>query len=200
MDSCAIAWCSLTTGLLFWKKAQHHPKLTCACVVPVSSIITILRYRLRGSLQPTAAGFAPKRTRAQLATSQLQARSQATTASSGTMAEGTKTLEHLGFENGTLRALPIDPTLENHTRTVVGACFSKVQPVPAANPQTVAVSQPALDLLDISPNEVRRLVRCYSPGFMCLTGSVVLACRGVRRDDDLGPSQSWLYFRAVRSS
>ena len=38
-----------------------------------------------------------------------------------------------------------------------GACFSRVRPTPLAGPRLVAHSQSALDLLGISPDQVREL-------------------------------------------
>ena len=66
------------------------------------------------------------------------------------------TLESLRFDNTTLRSLPIDPEESVYVRQVAGACFSRVKPTPVDNPQTVAVSLPALSLLNLHPTEVNR--------------------------------------------
>ena len=66
----------------------------------------------------------------------------------------TKKLEQLSFDNLSLRVLPVDPNPINVTRQVEGACFSRVQPTPVANPKLVAASPEALALLDIDPAEV----------------------------------------------
>ena len=46
----------------------------------------------------------------------------------------------LVFDNRALRQLPIDPSRENRTRQVFGACFSRVTPTPVRQPRTLAVS------------------------------------------------------------
>ena len=66
------------------------------------------------------------------------------------------TLETLNFDNLALRSLPIDSIADNYVRSVPGACFSKVKPTPLEKPTVVAVSQPALDLLNIQQSETQR--------------------------------------------
>ncbi|KAJ8307321.1 hypothetical protein KUTeg_015405 [Tegillarca granosa] len=66
------------------------------------------------------------------------------------------TLETLKFDNLVLRSLPIDGEEENYRRKVSGACFSKVKPTPVKNPQLVAVSLPAMGLLDLPLSETER--------------------------------------------
>ncbi|GFR47232.1 hypothetical protein Agub_g8916, partial [Astrephomene gubernaculifera] len=68
----------------------------------------------------------------------------------------TRKLENLNFDNLTLRSLPIDPVVGGPIRQVEGACFSRVQPTPLANPQLVVASPEALALLDIDPSEISR--------------------------------------------
>lgn len=65
-------------------------------------------------------------------------------------------LDSLNFDNTVLRKLPIDPLSTNTARQVSGACFSRVQPSPVENPQVVAFSGSALQLLDISADEVEK--------------------------------------------
>ncbi|MBN3322876.1 SELO protein, partial [Atractosteus spatula] len=65
-------------------------------------------------------------------------------------------LERLQFDNVALRRLPLDPSQEPGTRTVRGACFSRVQPQPLLRPRFVAVSGPALSLLGLDAEEVLR--------------------------------------------
>ncbi|KAI8495639.1 hypothetical protein Bbelb_266110, partial [Branchiostoma belcheri] len=65
-------------------------------------------------------------------------------------------LEKLNFDNLVLRSLPIDTSDENVPRQVPGACFSRVSPTPVSNPQTVAFSAQALQLLDLPVSELRR--------------------------------------------
>lgn len=58
-------------------------------------------------------------------------------------------LERLPFNNVALKKLPLDSSEEPGSRTVSGACFSRVQPQPLVNPTFVAVSGPALALLGL---------------------------------------------------
>jgi len=58
-------------------------------------------------------------------------------------------MEGIQFDNLALRVLPIDPVEENYTRSVSGACFSKIKPTSVKKPQLVAYSADALRLLDI---------------------------------------------------
>nr|XP_006633308.1 PREDICTED: selenoprotein O [Lepisosteus oculatus] len=65
-------------------------------------------------------------------------------------------LERLQFDNVALRRLALDPSQEPGSRTVRGACFSRVQPQPLLRPRFVAVSGPALSLLGLDAEEVLR--------------------------------------------
>ncbi|XP_050405227.2 protein adenylyltransferase SelO, mitochondrial-like [Patella vulgata] len=65
-------------------------------------------------------------------------------------------LETLNFDNLALRSLPIDPNKEIRPRQVSGACFSKVKPIPVKNPVLVAYSASAMELLDLSQEELDR--------------------------------------------
>jgi serine/tyrosine/threonine adenylyltransferase len=56
----------------------------------------------------------------------------------------------LQFDNRALRSLPLDPSRENRTRQVHGACFSRVSPTPVRSPRTVAVSHDVAALLGLS--------------------------------------------------
>lgn len=60
----------------------------------------------------------------------------------------------LKFDNATLVALPVEPKASNVPRTVPGACFSRVPLQPLDSPQIVAVSEEALDLINISKEQV----------------------------------------------
>ena len=60
----------------------------------------------------------------------------------------------LRFDNRALRNLPVDPSSENRTRQVHGACFSRVLPTPVRGPKTLAVSSEVADLLELSPDFV----------------------------------------------
>ena len=66
------------------------------------------------------------------------------------------TLEGLVFDNLSLRALPIDERQGSEIRQVAKACYSRVSPTPLKNPRLVAVSQPALQLLDLNESQVLR--------------------------------------------
>src|SRR5687767_9541997 len=55
------------------------------------------------------------------------------------------------FENRALRELPLDPSEENRTRQVFGACFTRVKPTPVPAPKTLAVAREVAELLDFTP-------------------------------------------------
>jgi serine/tyrosine/threonine adenylyltransferase len=57
----------------------------------------------------------------------------------------------LRFENRALRALPLDPSSENRTRQVFGACFSRVLPTKVSRPQLLAVSREVAEQLELPP-------------------------------------------------
>ncbi len=60
------------------------------------------------------------------------------------------TLTSLRFDNAALRALPIDPEPRNYVRrSVANTCFSRVKPDPLARPKIVALSGPAMRLIDL---------------------------------------------------
>ncbi|XP_022088573.1 selenoprotein O-like isoform X1 [Acanthaster planci] len=85
-------------------------------------------------------------------------------------------LESLNFDNLALRSLPIDPETENFTRSVKGACFSRTSPDPVVNPEMVAVSLPALHLLDLDEKECDRSEFAqYFSGNKLLPGAEVAA-------------------------
>lgn len=69
-------------------------------------------------------------------------------------------LEGLKFDNLALRALPVDDERGNRIRQVAKACYSRVSPTPVKAPRLVAVSQPALQLLDLDPREVQNYINC----------------------------------------
>jgi uncharacterized protein YdiU (UPF0061 family) len=58
----------------------------------------------------------------------------------------------LHFDNRALRALPLDPSRDNRTRQVFGACFSRVAPTPVREPRTLAVSSEVAELLGFDPD------------------------------------------------
>lgn len=65
----------------------------------------------------------------------------------------------LKFDNQVIKKLPLDTSREPGVRQVRNACYSLVDPTPLDNPQLVAHSQIALDLLSITPNMVRLLAK-----------------------------------------
>jgi len=67
-----------------------------------------------------------------------------------------RTLEDLNFDNSTLRELPMDTVLENYTRTVPNAFFSRVKPTPLTNPKLIHYSPEVLHLLDLDVKEAER--------------------------------------------
>jgi serine/tyrosine/threonine adenylyltransferase len=69
------------------------------------------------------------------------------------------TLASLSFDNRFTRELPSDPIDTNHRRQVVGACYSRVQPIKVSAPRTVAYSREAATLIDLSKET------CESPEF-----------------------------------
>ncbi|HVY25047.1 MAG TPA: YdiU family protein [Polyangiaceae bacterium] len=55
----------------------------------------------------------------------------------------------LRFDNRALAGLPLDPSAENRTRQVFGACFSRVSPTPVRAPRTLAVAREVAELLEL---------------------------------------------------
>jgi serine/tyrosine/threonine adenylyltransferase len=66
------------------------------------------------------------------------------------------TLETINFDNLALRSLPIDPIEKIYTRNVKGACFSRVKPTPVKNPRMVIYSEQAMELLDLTKEQLER--------------------------------------------
>jgi uncharacterized protein YdiU (UPF0061 family) len=62
-------------------------------------------------------------------------------------------LQGLRFDNRFTRELPGDPETANRRRQVRGACYSRVAPTPAAQPQLVAYAAEVAALLDLSPRD-----------------------------------------------
>ncbi|HEY6077505.1 MAG TPA: protein adenylyltransferase SelO family protein, partial [Polyangiaceae bacterium] len=59
------------------------------------------------------------------------------------------------FDNRALRHLPVDPSSENRTRQVHGACFTRVAPTPVSQPRTLAVAREVAELLELPPDFVQ---------------------------------------------
>lgn len=88
-----------------------------------------------------------------------------------TMAQmGQTPLQRLPFNNVALRKLPVDSSLDSGSRTVRGACFSRVVPQSLLRPHFVAVSSQALALLGLSAQDV--LTDPHGPEY--LSGSRLL--------------------------
>ncbi|XP_036431243.1 selenoprotein O2 [Colossoma macropomum] len=83
---------------------------------------------------------------------------------------GQTPLQRLRFNNVALRKLPVDASLDGGSRTVRGACFSRVEPQPLPRPCFVAVSPRALALLGLSAEDV--LMDPRGPEY--LSGSAIL--------------------------
>lgn len=74
------------------------------------------------------------------------------------------------FTNRFTTKLPADPETENFCRQVEGACYSRVRPLSAENPQCVAISSETAELLGLKPDD------CSSSDFtQIFTGNKILA-------------------------
>ncbi|WIA15835.1 hypothetical protein OEZ85_012590 [Tetradesmus obliquus] len=65
-------------------------------------------------------------------------------------------LEGVEFDNTVLQYLPVDEEGRNEPRPVKGAIYCRVQPTPLADPQLVAASDEALQLLGLNPAQASR--------------------------------------------
>nr|XP_019955404.1 PREDICTED: selenoprotein O-like isoform X1 [Paralichthys olivaceus] len=91
---------------------------------------------------------------------------------------GSTALELLSFHNTALRKLPVDDTDEPGSRTVPGACFSRIRTLqPLPRPHLVALSRSALALLGLSDRDVLSDPRApeYLSGSRLLPGSQAAA-------------------------
>ncbi|KAM3587701.1 uncharacterized protein V6R79_012236 [Siganus canaliculatus] len=83
-------------------------------------------------------------------------------------------LERLSFNNIALKRLPVDGSQESGSRTVPGACFSRIRTLqPLVRPNFVALSESALELLDLTEQDVlsNKLGQEYLSGSRLLPGS-----------------------------
>ena len=62
------------------------------------------------------------------------------------------TVEHLSFTDRFVRELPGDPRTDNHTRQVLGACYSRVEPTAVPAPELVALVPEVAALLELEPS------------------------------------------------
>jgi uncharacterized protein YdiU (UPF0061 family) len=60
----------------------------------------------------------------------------------------------LQFDNTFVRELPADPVEADHTRQVMGACYSRVAPTRVAQPRLVAVAREVAAMLGMSEDDV----------------------------------------------
>ena len=85
----------------------------------------------------------------------------------------TAVLEKLNFDNKAMKSLPVDESTDPRVRRQVsGACFTSALQEPVENPETVALSPAALQLLEISEVEAsREQFAEYLSGSKLLPGS-----------------------------
>ena len=85
----------------------------------------------------------------------------------------TAVLEKLNFDNKAVKSLPVDESTDPRVRRQVsGACFTSVLQESVENPETVAISPAALELLEISEAEAsREQFAEYFSGSKSLPGS-----------------------------
>lgn len=85
----------------------------------------------------------------------------------------TAVLEKLNFDNKAMKSLPVDESTDPRVRRQVsGACFTSALQEPVENPETVALSPSALELLEISKAEAaREQFAEYFSGSKLLPGS-----------------------------
>ncbi|HEU0034873.1 MAG TPA: YdiU family protein [Kofleriaceae bacterium] len=67
-------------------------------------------------------------------------------------------IEQLAFRDRFVRALPADPSRDNRTRQVLGACYSRVEPTRVANPELLALVPEVCALLGLDPHPTPALV------------------------------------------
>eukprot|EP00112_Aurelia_sp_Birch-Aquarium-sp1_P017326 Seg400.8 transcript_id=Seg400.8/GoldUCD/mRNA.D3Y31 product="Selenoprotein O" protein_id=Seg400.8/GoldUCD/D3Y31 len=82
-------------------------------------------------------------------------------------------LEKLNFDNKAMKSLPVDESTDPRVRRQVsGACFTSALQEPVENPETVALSPSALELLEISKAEAaKEQFAEYFSGSKLLPGS-----------------------------
>ncbi len=68
-----------------------------------------------------------------------------------------KEIDKLAYEANFIASLPADPSEVNVSRPVFGACYSRVQPTPVADPQILALVPEVADLLGLSHNQTPEL-------------------------------------------
>lgn len=90
-------------------------------------------------------------------------------------------MQNLTFDNRFTEDLPADPETENFRRQVVGACYSRVQPTPVADPRLAAWSREMAEELGLTEADVasaefaevfggNRLLDGMDPYAMCYGG------------------------------
>ena len=87
-------------------------------------------------------------------------------------------IAELTFQDRFVRGLPADPVSQNRTRSVLGACFSHVDPTPVAAPRLLGLAPEVAELLGLSTEETPELCAVLS-GNRVLPGMVpYAACYG----------------------
>lgn len=92
--------------------------------------------------------------------------------------QSSSALDRLLFNNTVLRRLPVDVSDQPGSRTVPGACYSRIASLqPLLRPRLVALSQPALSLLGLNVQDVLDdpLAPEYLSGSRLLLGSQAAA-------------------------
>jgi serine/tyrosine/threonine adenylyltransferase len=86
----------------------------------------------------------------------------------------------LRFDNRALRELPVDPSAENRTRQVHGACFSRVTPTPVKSPRTLAVARDVAELLGLAESflETTEFAQVFAGNRLLPGMEAVSACYG----------------------
>src|SRR5687767_4772847 len=67
-------------------------------------------------------------------------------------------IQNLKFADRFVRELPADPKDANHTRQVLNACYSRVQPTAVAKPELLVLVPEVAALLDLDPQPTPMLV------------------------------------------
>ncbi len=88
-----------------------------------------------------------------------------------------KSIFELQFDNRFVRQLPADPITDNYSRSVVGACYSFVNPTSVRAPQLVCAAKEVADLLELAHSELNSesFVQIFS-GNQSLAGMQAYAC------------------------
>ena len=88
-----------------------------------------------------------------------------------------KLISELQFDNRFVQQLPADPIINSYPRSVVGACYSFVNPTPVVAPKIVCATSEVADLLELEHSELNSesFVKLFS-GNQLLAGMQPYAC------------------------